>query len=165
MVVLAACAGTQPTSGPPANPNHADSVSTPEGFDRQAATLTLGDGTVCELCLWRAATAAQRGRGLMGVTDLGEADGMVFVYEAPVNNRFWMGDTPLPLSIAWFDAAGAFVSADEMTPCLTGPDASCARYGAAAAYQYALELPAGAIDELGVGAGSVLALGEGSGCD
>src|SRR5262245_22192687 len=43
----------------------------PEGFDQVAATVTAADGTVCELCLWLAATGEQRALGLMYVTDLG----------------------------------------------------------------------------------------------
>ena len=103
--------------------------------------------------------------GLMGVTDLGGADGMVFVYDAARTNQFWMRDTPMPLDIAWFDDAGVFVSSATMTPCLTGPDADCARYGAAAPYTAAVELPAGGLAELGIGPGSVLALDAGAGCD
>ena len=101
----------------------------------------------------------------MGVTDLGAADGMVFVYDAARTNQFWMRDTPMPLDIAWFDDAGGFVSSATMTPCLTGPDADCARYGAAAAYTAAIEVPAGGLAELGIGPGSVLALDAGAGCD
>ena len=55
----------------------------PEGFERVAATVTAADGTVCELCLWLAATGEQRSQGLMFVTDLGGADGMAFRYESP----------------------------------------------------------------------------------
>ena len=65
----------------------------------------------------------------------------------------------MPLDIAWFDAAGGFVSSATMTPCLSVPDADCARYGAAAAYTAAIEVPAGRLAELGIGPGSVLALG------
>ena len=41
----------------------------PEGFEQVAATITAADGTVCELCLWLAATGEQRSQGLMFVTD------------------------------------------------------------------------------------------------
>ncbi len=136
----------------------------PQGFELAPARVTLADGTVCELCLWQATTRAQRRRGLMGVTDLGPADGMVFVYDEPNASSFWMRATPMALSIAWFDAAGAFVSAAEMEPCLDGPDSACARYAAAAPYTAAVELPAGRVGELGFGPGSVLELGAGAGC-
>ena len=44
-----------------------------------------------------------------------------------------MRDTPTPLSIAFFAADGSFVSSADMVPCLDGPDADCARYGAGGA--------------------------------
>lgn len=137
----------------------------PVGFDLVPVTMTNADGTVCELCTWRAATSAARQQGLMGVTDLGPADGMVFVYDDPATGRFWMGGTPLPLDIAWFAGDGAFVSATSMTPCLDGLRSDCPRYGADGPYELALEVPAGDLVELGIGPGSVAAVGTGAGCE
>lgn len=45
-------------------------------------------------------------RGLMGRKDLGEDDGMVFVYPAPQQMSFWMKNTPTPLDIGFFKADG-----------------------------------------------------------
>jgi uncharacterized membrane protein (UPF0127 family) len=101
----------------------------------------------------------------MGVTDLGGADGMVFVYEGPASGQFWMRGTPMPLSIAFFAADGSFVSATDMEPCLTGPAAACPRYSAAGPYVAAIEVPQGRLAELGIGAGSRLVLATGPGCD
>lgn len=129
----------------------------PEGFERVQATITLADGTPCELCLWLADDADRRSRGLMHVTDLGAADGMVFTFDEPSTARFWMGYTPLPLSIAFFDADGAFVSTADMEPCPAANE-DCARYAAAAPYVTAIELPLGEVARLGIGPGSVLAL-------
>ena len=99
---------------------------TPEGFEAVAGEITAADGEVCAVCLWAAATPEQRGRGLMAVTDMGGADGMVFLFGEPTTSAFWMRDTPMPLSIAFFDAAGAFVSAADMAPCLDGAPEDCA---------------------------------------
>lgn len=156
---------TSTTAPPPATPTTTTGAVTPSGFAVTPARITLADGTVCELCLWEAATAPQRQRGLMGATDLGDADGMVFVYGAERSSAFWMRDTPLALDIAWFDAGGAFISSATMVPCLSGPDSGCARYGAAAPFTAAVELPAGRLEALEVGPGSVLALAAGRGCD
>jgi uncharacterized protein len=137
----------------------------PEGFDLAPVEITLADGEVCALCLWVAETAVQRQRGLMGVTDLGPADGMVFVYDGPASGQFWMRGTPMPLSIAFFAEDGSFVSAADMKPCLTGPPDDCPRYSAAGPYVSAIEVPQGRLAELGIGAGSRLALATGPGCD
>jgi hypothetical protein len=137
----------------------------PEGFVLEPAEVTPADGEVCQLCLWVADTAAQRQRGLMGVTNLGGADGMVFVYDGPASGQFWMRGTPMPLSIAFFAADGSFVSASDMEPCLTGPAAACPRYAATAPYVAAIEAPQGGLAALGIGPGSRLVVGRGPGCD
>jgi len=130
----------------------------PDGFALVAATVTASDGTVCELCLWSAQTAAQRGRGLMGVTDLGRADGMAFLYDTPSSGEFYMLGTPMPLSIAFFAPDGTFISSTDMEPC-AGPAIDCPRYSADAPFTVAVEVPAGGLDELAIGPGSRIEIG------
>ncbi len=92
------------------------------------------------LLLAVADTAELRGQGLMFVEDFGDLDGMVFVFEDDVTNRFWMRNTFVSLDIAFFSAEGTLVDLFEMTPCLTP---TCPRYQAAGVYRYAIERPAG----------------------
>jgi uncharacterized membrane protein (UPF0127 family) len=132
---------------------------TPVGFELVGGRVTAADGETCDVCLWLAADPAARSQGLMGVTDLGAADGMVFRWDEPTTGTFWMRNTPLPLSIAFFGADGSFVSASDMTPCLPPTsDAACTRYGAAGAYRYAVEVPLGTLGSLAIGPGSRLEL-------
>jgi uncharacterized membrane protein (UPF0127 family) len=134
----------------------------PAGFATVPGVVTAADGATCEVCLWLADEPALRAQGLMGVTDLSGADGMVFRWDEPTTGGFWMRDTPSPLSIAFYDADGAFVSATDMAPCLQPtPDAECARYAAAGPYAFAVEVAAGGLDELLMGPGSRLALHDG----
>lgn len=130
----------------------------PEGFAARRGVITAADGTVCDVCLWLAQAPADRARGLMGVTDLGGADGMVFVWDQATQGNFWMRDTPTPLSIAFFAADGSFVSSADMTPCLDGPDQDCARYAAAGPYTMAIEVPLGGLEAIAAAPGSVLQL-------
>ena len=138
----------------------------PEGFTTVAARVTSADGTVCEVCLWLADTAEERGRGLMGVTDLGEPVGMVFRFDEPISGRFWMFGTPMPLSIAWFSADGDLVGEADMEPCLTDDSATCERYGPDASYLHAVEMVEGELDVVGIGPGARLeVLGESPTCE
>ena len=127
----------------------------PVGFGTIAARVTAPDGEICELCLWLAADAATRGRGLMHVTDVGGLDGMAFRYDAPHTTSFTMRNTVMPLSIAFFGVDGSFLDAFDMPPCLTEP---CPSYPTPADFVVAIEAPDGGLAELGIGAGSTLEL-------
>ncbi len=132
----------------------------PEGFETVAGRVTAADGATCDVCLWSARTAEESARGLMGVTDLGGADGMVFRFGSVVTTQFWMRDTVMPLSIAFYAEDGSFVSATDMEPCLTGPADACARYAAAGPYVNAIEVPKGGLEQLLMTPGSRLELSD-----
>jgi uncharacterized membrane protein (UPF0127 family) len=120
------------------------------GFSEVTATITSGSGETCEVCLLAAATEAQRERGLMGVTDrtLGGYDGMVFLYAQPAGGAFWMRNTPMPLSIAYFDGKGRLLSTADMDPC--ADVSSCRSYPSGGAFRYALEVPEGKLADVSV---------------
>ena len=125
-----------------------------EGFGQIAFRVEGPTDSAAKRCALLAETAEQRSRGLMHRTDLAGHDGMIFRFEADTSGSFWMKDTPLPLSIAWFDSSGTYVSSTDMEPCLNQP--SCPTYSAAGPYRFALEVPQGELPALGVGPGSRL---------
>ncbi|HEX2192153.1 MAG TPA: DUF192 domain-containing protein [Acidimicrobiales bacterium] len=143
----------------PADPYFVESGGrTPvEGFGQIGFRVEGSAASSTERCALLAETTEQRSRGLMNRTDLAGHDGMIFRFQSDTNGSFYMKDTPLPLSIAWFDSTGAFVSSTDMEPCLDQP--SCPTYSATGPYRYALEVPKGALMGLGVGPGSRLVLG------
>jgi uncharacterized membrane protein (UPF0127 family) len=138
---------TVPTPGP-------DAV-VPTGFERVAARVTEPDGTVCEPCLWLAESGGQRQRGLMAVTDLGAADGMAFRYPDPHTGAFWMKDTLLPLSIAFYASDGEYLDAFDMEPCTADP---CPTYPTPGGFVVAVETNQGGLADLGMVPGSSLEL-------
>ena len=145
-----------------ADTSRAASERQPDGFTTVQAMITDSDGEVCEVCLWLADDAGERGRGLMGVTDLGEAVGMAFLFEGPTSGSFYMFQTPSPLSIAWFAPDGGHVGESDMDPCLDTPAGDCPLYSPGAQYDLAIEVFEGGLESLGVGPGSSVALIEGS---
>ncbi len=134
----------------------------PDGFDTIVAEVTSADGEMCTVCLWLADVADERVRGLMGVTDLGDAVGMAFVFDEPSEGAFVMAGTPTPLSIAWFDVDGGYVSALDMEPCLASVPSQCERYRSAGPYLVAIEMLQGELDAIGIGDGSTLKLLDGT---
>lgn len=158
LALLGACGDDAESSAEPA-PVSTTTPSTagvqPTGFARIAARVTAADGEVCELCVWLADTAELRSRGLMGVTDLRPAQAMAFVYPAPTTSSFWMKNTPLPLSIAFFDPDGAFLDSFDMEPC---GGLVCPSYATAPDFTVALEAPQGTLPDLLIAPGSTLTL-------
>ncbi|MDQ3147586.1 MAG: DUF192 domain-containing protein, partial [Actinomycetota bacterium] len=126
-----------------------------EGFGETAFRVTPPGGPAAAWCALLADSDETRATGLMEQRDLRGYDGMVFRFSRASAGRFHMRGTLIPLSIAFFDADGAFVSSADMVPC---PDraATCPTYGADGAFLHALEVPGGGLDELGVGPGSRL---------
>ena len=106
-----------------------------EGFE--TSTITV-DGRGLAVAV--AETPDQRSRGLMGVTDLGGLDGMLFVFQVDSDGGFWMKNTLIPLDIVFFAADGGFVDSLTMAPCTEDP---CSTYRPGGSYRYALEAPAG----------------------
>jgi uncharacterized membrane protein (UPF0127 family) len=119
------------------------------------ARVTAADGTTCDLCVWLATTAEQRRRGLMGVTGLGAADAMAFVYPQPHTGTFWMQNVVFPLSIAFFDPAGAHLAEFDMATCLLR---DCPNYATPQDFLVAVVVPQGELTRFGIGPGSTLEL-------
>jgi uncharacterized membrane protein (UPF0127 family) len=91
-----------------------------------------------------ARTEAQRARGLMGRTNLGPRDGMIFVFDRDDHLSFWMKDTPTPLSIAFLSSDGKILEISDMEPF----SESIVRSRLSA--RYALEMKKGAFADLGI---------------
>ncbi len=90
-------------------------------------------------------TDERRSQGLMGVTDLGGLDGMVFVLPEPSVSGFWMKNTLIALDIAFFATDGSLLGVEAMEPCMSDP---CPTYGVEQPWQWAIEVPAGRFDDL-----------------
>ena len=119
----------------------------PEGLEGFETSAIIVDGR--EMTVAVAETPAKRSQGLMGVTDLGGLDGMLFVFGADSEVGFWMKNTLIPPDIVFFTANGRFVDSLTMAPCTEEP---CPTYRPSGAYRYALEAPAGDLAFVGPGA-------------
>ena len=89
----------------------------------------------------------ERRVGLMGVEALDEDDGMVFVFDGEQDGPFWMKDTLIPLSIAFWGNDGRLLDILEMEPCTADP---CPTYSSRAPYTHALEMNAHWFDDRGI---------------
>lgn len=98
-----------------------------------------------------AATPAQRQIGLMFRKTMPEHEGMLFVFDVPGVQCFWMKNTLLPLTAAFVADDGAIVNLADMQP--QTEDAHCS----AKPVRYVLEMNQGWFAKKGLKAGTRLA--------
>ncbi len=92
-------------------------------------------------------------RGLMGRASLPQDGGMAFLFDEQTRAAFWMKDTPIPLSILFWQGDGRIIDILDMRPCRADP---CTVYRASAPYVGAIEMNRGAFERLGVEVGDTL---------
>lgn len=124
----------------------------------RSAWLTVSASHRGPSCVLEAVTTTQQEHGLMDRTSVAPYAGMAFVFDSPSTDQFYMKDTLIPLSIAWFGSDGRFINETEMPPC-PSIAVNCPTYEAAAPYELALEVPAGQLAGLGIGPGAMVHLG------
>ena len=103
-----------------------------------------------------ASTPTDRTQGLMGRDFLPPDQGMAFLWNRPVEESFWMKDTTIPLSIAFWDTHERIVAILDMPPCRADP---CPTYDAGMPYIGAVEANQGFFVDHGVHVGDRVTLG------
>ena len=122
-------------------------------FGRGKASI-VGDGhSPVEVDLLIAETAEQHGYGLSFRRRLAPERGMAFLFESDTTVGFWMKDTLIPLSIAFFDANNVIIDIQDMDPCGEG---DCPTHSPGQPYRGALEVNQGAFATWEVEVGDVI---------
>jgi uncharacterized membrane protein (UPF0127 family) len=131
-LLLTGCAG----SAPPV-----------EDLPTGTLVITVAENSVAateyELKVSIADTPEAKEQGLMGVEEMDEDVGMVFLEPEPVQQSFWMKDTLIPLSVAFWDQSRHIVAVIDMDPCLEEP---CTLYDPGVAWVGAVEVNQGYFD-------------------
>ena len=115
-------------------------------FPAARALIDTGDDSVL-VNLEIAENDEQHTFGLMHREELPEDCGMAFLFFEERTGGFWMKNTLIPLSIAFFDAEGEILAILDMDPCRKDP---CEVYDPGVAYNGALEVNQGMFEEWGV---------------
>lgn len=97
-----------------------------------------------------AATPAQRSTGLMHRPAMPQHEGMLFIFEQPGVQCFWMKNTLIPLSAAFVADDGRIVNVEDMAP------RSEASHCSKEPVRYVLEMNQGWFDKRGLKAGQQL---------
>jgi uncharacterized membrane protein (UPF0127 family) len=126
-------------------------------LDAQFLSSTLVIEATQDACyhfdIYLALNQSQRARGLMYVRKLPKFSGMLFVYEEEEPRSMWMKNTYLPLDILFIKAEGRVSSAATHTEPL-----SLRSIASIEPVLAVLELNAGTVDKLHLGAGSLVLL-------
>ena len=123
-----------------------------EPMEVQTLTLKRADGSTVSVRAEIASTPAQQSRGFMNRKNIPDGTGMLFVFDKDERLRFWMKDTPHPLSIAYIDSSGRIRDKYDMTPFSLAPVES------SVSVRYALEVPQGWFDRVNIKVGDTLVL-------
>ena len=102
-----------------------------------------------------ARTPDQLHTGLGGRKTLAPYAGMAFLFGSDIRGQFWMKNTSIPLSIAFWGKGGKILRILDMAPCLADP---CRVYDPKVAYRGALEVNRGAFKRWGVRPGAVVTI-------
>ena len=119
----------------------------------QTLILSLESHTTGEaipITVETAITVDEQQRGFMHRDDIPDGTGMIFIYKSDTRLRFWMKDTPHPLSIAFIDSAGRIREISDMQPF------SLDVISSTHSVRYALEVPAGYFTRAGITIGDTL---------
>ena len=95
-----------------------------------------------------ARTPAEREQGLMYRESLAKGKGMLFVFSDSQIRSFWMKNTFIPLDIAYLDAELRIVEIQAMEP------ESTTSLPSALPAMFALEVPLGWFEEMGISVGA-----------
>lgn len=116
---------------------------------QKLSTITLGAG-MHNIRAEVASTPEQHQIGLMFRKEMGPNDGMLFIFERPGQQCFWMKNTLIPLAVAFIADDGTVVNLDEMAP------QTLASHCSTRPVRHVLEMNAGWFARKGIKPGSKL---------
>lgn len=123
------------------------------GSSKNGTKVAVGGVT---LSVEIARTEAEQNRGLSGRERLAANAGMLFVFQEPRRQAFWMKDMQFPLDLIWIDADLRVVEVTKgAQPCKTN---ECPAYLPPEPVKYVLEVNSGFCDLQGVKIGDYVDL-------
>jgi uncharacterized membrane protein (UPF0127 family) len=125
-----------------------------EGLPRGTLSIEGNFGTV-QVAVAIAETDEAKSRGLMGVEEMDPDAGMVFLQDEAARISFWMKDTLIPLSIAFWGPNERIATILDMDPCRTN---TCPTYDPEIEWVGALEVNQGFFAEHGIEEGAQVRL-------
>lgn len=98
-----------------------------------------------------ASTPEEMARGYQDVTEVPAGAGIVFTWPDAAPRELWMAHTLVSLDVAWI-REGRVIATETMTPCAEPIATDCPRYASPGPVDQALEVRAGALAAVDLGA-------------
>lgn len=115
-----------------------------EEVEKNTIWPTLCNGPQC-IAIEIADTPDTRTQWLMFRTEMGEDNGMLFIFNKEEIYAFWMKNTLIPLDMVWIDSNNTIVDIQTAVPCEADP---CPTYKPSWESLYVLEINAKRANEL-----------------
>lgn len=144
--VVLSCSSS--TSG--LNSDAANAANSSSQFEKTLLTITTSSG-IKSFTVEIADTPSKRSQGLMFRNELGEDEGMIFVFPEAGSHSFFMRNTYVSLDMLFVDSAGQIIFIEENTTPLSEDVIS-----PASPVLYVLEILAGQSDALGISVGDTV---------
>jgi hypothetical protein len=132
-------------------PRHAGGPDAGATVDARRAEVRFPDGGVVVAEI--ADTPRRVQEGYMFRREVGEGEGMIFVFPEADVHPFWMKNTLVPLDIIWLDDGFTVVHLESAVPCTADP---CPSYGPLRKARYVLEVRGGTAARRGLKPGDHL---------
>lgn len=109
-----------------------------------------------------ASTIIEQARGLSGRAGLGQGEGMIFFFNSPGVQNFWMKDMNFPIDMIWIGGTPAKVLgfAENVTPEPGAPLWNLKIYSSPRGVDTVLEVKAGTVAKEGIKAGDLVSVSE-----
>jgi len=114
--------------------------------------LTLIQIGETELQVRLAETDAEHRQGLSNTKSLADGEGMLFIYEKPAKQSFWMKDMNYSLDIIWIDERNRVIGVEKNV----SPDTFPLIFSSPGEVKYVLEVPAGFSNRSNIEIGQIL---------
>ena len=126
-------------------------VSQPEDSSSvESVNASFGNSTDAWAVLEVADNRTERKNGLMNVTELGEREGMLFIFPDEGPRAFWMKNTLIPLDMIFLDAEKQVLNVETAQPQPNTSDENLDSYRSEGPAKYVIEVNAGFADNYSV---------------
>ena len=133
--------------------NNVTSDSVTDFFPNYQKTTTSINGFNVSMAI--ASTNEQRIRGLSGLEKMNDNEGMIFLFDEPSKQGFWMNKMNFPIDIIWLDSNGKVVHIEKkLEPCKIF--LACPVYNPQVDSLYVIELQSGFSDDHSMKKGMII---------